>query len=335
MNAHLRPTSGRQPLVWSLTTGEAGLRAQANGLARQLSADSQEKIVRVSRLAALAPPALFRSAGLGVTAVEGAIAAPWPDVLVSCGRRAGLAAISIRGRCGSPMVMVHIQPPSSPAAFDLIVTLPHDRLAGRNVLQVKTALHGVRGSSLRSAASAGDHRFASLPRPWTTVLLGGATARSEFSIADAQRLAEGLDALRARTGGSLLITPSRRTPHRVTAALGARFVSDMNTFFWDGGGANPYLAMLAGADVLVVTSDSISMVSEALATTADVWLFDVKGGERHRHFMDTLLQARLVARLGEAPPPPRPRGFDSTPLAAAAVRGLIAGKLGLEIHPPA
>jgi hypothetical protein len=320
--------------VWSLSTGEAGSRQQARGLATELavglSAHHEEHVVEVGRLAALAPPALFSLTLGGVRAVEGDLAPPWPDVLVSCGRRASLAAMAIRRRARAPMALIHIQPPSAPTAFDLVVAMPHDHLQGRNVITVDTALHSLRASALTAAAAGSDARFAALPRPWTAVLLGGSTAHAPFSLEHAQRLADGLDALRARTGGSLLITASRRTPDNVIAAIGARYLGDLATFFWDGGGANPYLSILASADAIVVTSDSISMVSEALATPAEVWLFDVGAGHRHTHFVEALLAKRLAAWLGDPSAGAR-SPIDPTPQVAAIARDLIDAKLGLKV----
>lgn len=319
----------RRPRVWCLTTGEAGLRQQARGLAGELSSDFEERVVRVGRLAALAPPRLFALTLAGVQPVEGPLAGPWPDVLVSAGRRAGLAAMAIRRRSAAPLVAIHIQPPGDPAAFDLVVAMPHDRVGGGNVVEVETALHGLRAQALATASATGDPRFAGLPRPWTAVLLGGDTARTPFSVAAAQRLADGLDRLRASIGGSLLVTPSRRTPPAVIATLRAHNHRDMATFIWDGGGSNPYLPMLACADGIVVTGDSISMVSEALATTADVWVFEVDGGERHARFVQGLLDRKLIGRLGDPAPPRRREGTDATPVVAAVARRLIREKLQL------
>jgi hypothetical protein len=282
----------------------------------------------VSRLTALAPPAIFSLTLAGVRPAQGRIAAPWPDLLISCGRRAGLAAMAIRRRSQARMIAVHIQPPTAPAAFDLVVAMPHDRLRGGNVVRVDTALHGIRGPALQAAAVLGDARFDGLPRPWTAVLLGGDTGRTPFTASEAMKLADGLDDLRAQTGGSLLITASRRTPAAVIAALGGRYVRDTSTFFWDGGGNNPYLAILARADAIVATDDSISMVSEALATTAEVWVFEVGDqGGRHASFLKTLYDKRLVARLGDSPPPRRSHGIDATPLVADIVRDLMHSKL--------
>jgi len=320
----------RPLLVWSLTTGEAGLRQQARGLAKELSPAAQERIVEVSRLAALTPPNLFARTMAGIRAIDGELGPVWPDVLVSCGRRAGLASMAIRRRSGAAMVAIHIQQPSAPEAFDLVIVMPHDRVQGRNVIKVDTALHGLRRTALLEAAQKGDARFAAMPRPWTAVLLGGPNGNARFGRDDAQRLAVSLDQMRAQIGGSLLITPSRRTPAGVIAALDARYRFDTSVFLWDGGGDNPYLAILACAETIVVTSDSISMISEALATTAAVRIFDLGAGQRHTRFLEGLLSQRLVTPLGEASAPVRREPIDATPQIADVAREIIRAKLGLE-----
>lgn len=317
--------------VWYLTTGETGSRQQARGLALELSPTAEERVVQVSRPWAALPARLTRLTLAGISEVEGRLAPPWPDVLVSCGRRAALAAMAVRRRSGRPMVSVAIQPPPLPEAFDLVVAMAHDDLSGPNVTHIRTALHGVRPSVLAAARDLADPRFASLPRPWTGVLLGGSTQRYRFTVEDADRLISDLDALRAQTGGSLLITPSRRTPPEVIAALGRRYAGDPTVFLWDGVGPNPYLPILATADELLVTSDSISMISEALATQARVWIHSVAGGRRHLSFVAQLLEERLVARVGDPAPISRPNGVDETERLAAIVRMLAVEKLGVAL----
>jgi mitochondrial fission protein ELM1 len=49
---------------------------------------------------------------------------------------------------------------------------------------------------------------------------------------------------------------------------------------WDMTGDNPYFGMLALADGIIVTTDSISMISEAVATAVPVMLAPLPGKSR-------------------------------------------------------
>ncbi|MGH6934195.1 MAG: ELM1/GtrOC1 family putative glycosyltransferase [Dongiaceae bacterium] len=80
----------------------------------------------------------------------------------------------------------------------------------------------------------------------------------------------------AATGGSLLITTSPRTSDAVAAALQRSIRAPSHFHSWrDEGMGNPYLAFLALADRIVVTSDSASMIAEACATGKPVSLFEL------------------------------------------------------------
>ena len=82
------------PRVWAVTTGEAGMVAQAEGLARAFGEPFDSRPIRLrapwSRLPARAAPGLLRH-GLG-----GALAPPWPDLLITCGRCAAAVSVAIR-----------------------------------------------------------------------------------------------------------------------------------------------------------------------------------------------------------------------------------------------
>ena len=47
---------------------------------------------------------------------------------------------------------------------------------------------------------------------------------------------------------------------------------------WDGTGDNPYFGYLGLADAVIVTSDSVNMVTEAAATGKPVHVVDLEGG---------------------------------------------------------
>ena len=318
--------SGRELTCWWITNGAAGFRTQARGLAEAVIPRAVEKTVDVRAPWSLAPPALWRLTLMGLDPAKDRLAPPWPDVVVSCGRKAAKAAIAVKRASGGRTLAVHIQNPLAPLAeFDLVIPMRHDPVPeGPNVVPIDLALHDVTPEVLAKAAEAWRERFAHLPRPLTGVLLGGATRRHPFTVEQGRALAARLEALRAE--GGLAITPSRRTPEEVKAVLREAFAGDPGLFLWDEAGDNPYRGILALSDRLVATGDSVSMVSEAVATGRPVAVFDLGGGQRHQRFVANLVDRKIVSLLDGSPFVPG-TGLNSTPEADAALRRLIEARL--------
>tara|TARA_Y100001968_G_scaffold248872_1_gene233470 strand:- start:1733 stop:2197 length:465 start_codon:yes stop_codon:yes gene_type:complete len=104
------------------------------------------------------------------------------------------------------------------------------------------------------------------------------------------RLSEGLKRLSAEQKAGLAITTSRRTGKEIEALL-RKVLTGASTWIWNGEGENPYLGLLALADAIVVTADSVSMISEACSTGKPVYIAALEGGSVklnrfHRHLSD-------------------------------------------------
>ena len=69
-----------------------------------------------------------------------------------------------------------------------------------------------------------------------------------------------------------------------------------NAFVWDGAGDNPYLGMLALADVIIATPDSTNMAVEAAATGKPLYIVDIPGGSAKFDRLHESLRKRGVAR---------------------------------------
>jgi mitochondrial fission protein ELM1 len=246
------------------------------------------------------------------------ITTPPEPLAIGCGGKAApvLAALRRRGK-----LTVQIQHPRmDPRKFDLVVVTTHDGLTGPNVIVTRTALHRATPARLAAARADWAGRLAHLPRPLVAVLVGGSNGRFRLEAAEGAALAAQLAAIMRTDGVGVAVTPSRRTAPAVQQALRAT-LSPLGAFVWDGEGENPYFGLLAHADAIVVTADSVSMVSEAVATSAPVLLAELPGRSRRiGAFLDGLkAEGRVRPFLGrletwQASP------LDDTPLAADMVR---------------
>ena len=282
--------------AWVLTEGMAGTVTQAVGLAEAVGLPFTEKTVALQPPWCWLPPRFWPPGVLGVAYDDGTLSPPWPGLVISCGRKAIGPAREIKRRSGGRSFTVHVQDPHVPSqAFDVIVVARHDRLSGPNVIDTKGALHRVTAERLREAGAEYAAALAGLPRPFTTVLVGGPNRVYRVTPEIIGDFAARLAAFARDTGGTLLVTPSRRTGAANEAVL-REMLRDSGALIWDGTGGNPYFGYLALADHIVVTCDSVSMVSEACATGKPVYVYDLPGGSaKFRRFHD-LLRSEGITR---------------------------------------
>lgn len=294
-----RPESADSPHAWSVHDGRAGNARQADALARQLSPAVVDcTLAPRAPWRWLAPRRLPGDAAAFGTAFSASLATP-PDLAVGCGRQAALATRLLRER-GTRTVQV-LDPRVDPAHWDLVVVPEHDALRGDNVLTLLGSLHPVDDAWLADARSA-FAALEALPRPRTAVLVGGPGPHARFGSVAFDALLAAVARLQAIDGGSVLATTSRRTPADLRATLRTHFAG-MPALVWTdvAEGANPYAGLLAWADRIVCTPDSVNMLSEACATRVPVFVTDpsdVEGGPRR--FVDALLARGRVRLLGDA-----------------------------------
>ena len=309
--------------AWILSDGNAGNVRQAQSLAAALQLSPLEWVLRPG-----APWRWFaprRLPGAEAAFDEGfreALDAP-PALAIGCGRQAALATRLLRAR-GAKVVQV-LDPRLSLAHWDIVVAPAHDGLAGANVVTLQGSLHPVDDAWLARARAAFP-ALGALPGPRTTFLVGGPTAAARYDGARLEQWFDTVAATVAVEGGSLLLSASRRTPAALRERLRAR-CGQVAGRCWldDGDGPNPYPGMLAWADRIVCTPDSVNMLSEACATDAPVFVADphcVRG--RIGAFLDALAGARRVRALDGPLDPFEARPLRETARVAAEVRQRLA-----------
>ena len=292
------------PVCWAITSGEAGMVSQAIGLAEAVGLPTIQKTIRLRAPWRWLPGHLCPGSLLALDPRGDRLRPPWPDLLISCGRRSVAAAIAVRRASRGRTFTVHVQDPRVPPHhFDMVAPPAHDGLTGANVYPTRTALHRITADRLAEAADRFRGRFAHFRRPLVAALIGGDSRAYRFPVRRARELADQLIGAVEAAGGGLIVTASRRTGEESRAALAAR-LRRSDAEFWQGDGENPYLGMLALADLIVVTEDSVSMVSEACATGTPVYVAALDGGSpRIAAFHDGLRTAGVTRPfLGELAP---------------------------------
>ena len=318
--------------AWVLTDGKAGDEQQCLGVIEALGLDAEVRRV------APRPPFSWLMPWGPVDPREGPgrpgspLAAPLPDLVVASGRRSVPYVRALKRASARTFTVILKDPRTGPSAADLIWVPEHDPLRGDNVLVTLTSPHRLSPERLAAARQNPDPRLASLPGPRVAVLAGGDSRHHRFTEPDIRALTDGLTQLRA-AGASLMITPSRRTPEPLRDALRRLALPGPalpgpgagRGFVWDGDGENPYTAMLALADAIVVTADSTNMVGEAAATGAPVLLFEPSGGHPKFSALFKGLERHgavrpFFGRLEAWPYEP----LDSTPVIAEAIAAGLA-----------
>lgn len=189
---------------------------------------------------------------------------PWPDLVLTIGRRPSMVALWIKEQSGGRTRIVRVGKPTGRAErFDLVIASAEVQLPPLpRVQRIGLPLMQVDAKGVEREAALWRPRLEGLKRPLIGVLVGGATGPYRFDRQTLQRLLGETRRIVAG-GGTPYVTTSRRTAPDIVDALRRELPDGSRFFAWSPDAAdNPYKALLGLADGLIVTGDSISMMVE-------------------------------------------------------------------------
>jgi len=295
---------------WVITDSAAGNQRQALALAERLGLPIRHLILQPRAPWSWLAPRLAVGGLLALPPAQRRLfAPPWPSVAIGCGRAAALFTRQLRGLSQGHCYTVQILDPRvDHSHWDTVIAPRHDQLAGANVLTPLGSLNPIDDAWLADGRESCP-ALADLPAPRVGVLLGGPRKGIAMNADYASQLAGHLLDRYRSEGGSLLVLASRRTPTAVIEVFRRAF-NDVPGLVWAGSneGANPYPGVLGWADRLVVTPDSVNMLSEACAVGCAVHTFvATQLPAKLERFHAALRESnRLYDIDADAPPPPSP-----------------------------
>lgn len=192
-----------------------------------------------------------------------ALAPPWPDLIFTIGRRPTMAALWVQQQAGGRSRIILLgRPKRWMRRYALVIVPPQYQVPDHpRVFKLGLPLMRSPEATVAEAADRWRARLADLPRPLTTLLIGGPTQPFRFDAETARQLLAAASA--AAGSGFLYVSTSRRTPPEVVTALEQGLPDNARLYRWSPDSAdNPYQALLGLSDRFIVTGDSISMMVE-------------------------------------------------------------------------
>ena len=308
------------PKIWLLSQGRRGDLDQMQALAQALAWPTVTKTLafRGPAIPALAPLLLKSSA-------SDPLAPPWPDLIICAEALASVIAQRLRRLSGNRIKLLCLgRPAGSPRHFDLVLTTAQYRLPpAANTVELALPLAGTNarieeqdwslsrfltyGESGMAAETEEQRRMErSKPFPHIVVMVGGANFPDNLDQAIARQLASDLNTYATQRNGTLHFVTSPRTSRQVTDALLENVPSPHHVHAYGGTADNLYRSIFTSADEIIVTSDSVSMLADALTMGKPVYVYPLPRSRRlihvvsewcHRHVLDVTAVPLLLRPL--------------------------------------
>jgi uncharacterized protein len=293
--------TGRSPLIWTLCGARAGDTAQALELARLVGGRLVEKNLSFNALHFV--PNVLMGAGLQILTMESrkSIVPPWPELVIATGKRTATVARAVKTLSGGKSKLVQLgRPRAALRHFDLVITTPQYGLPDApNVIRLPTpfaAPKAVDASALESWTAAWQH----LPRPRIMAAIGASKFPLILGPRELESYARALNDVARKMRGSILLFDSPRSAKGALLAVSSCLTVPHWSASPDEKGA--YQSGLCLADHFSVTSDSVSMVTEMLATGKAVAVHRLPRRKSFHWSADHGLAA-MLARSGFLSPP--------------------------------
>ncbi len=256
----------------------------------------------------------------------------YPDLVLSTSRRTTPIARLIKKESKNKTKIIQLMHPGKCGIkdLDLVIIPEHDakKCKGNNFFMITGCPHRITDSSINEAALKWEKEFFNLPKPYLSVIIGGAIKGKPFSLENAKSLAERIKSIHKEIGGSILVTTSRRTGTEPEKLIMDTLKGiPMHTFLWGEKKENPYMGYLACADKIIITGDSVSMCSEACGTGKPVLVFEGSNWltSKHHRFVESLYDGKFAIAIDN------PKALDFYPEQKLNCATAIATKI-LEIR---
>jgi uncharacterized protein len=285
------------PVTWLILGDKQGDNSQVETLIEGLGWPYTRKYVHMRDEFVLGKPEFKASLDHLDMSNSDALTPPWPDLIITIGRRPSMVALWVREQSGNRTRIILVgKPTGNMQDFDLVIASSENQLPPlENFVPITLPLMKIEPEKITLEAAQWQHRLGKLPRPLIAILVGGETGPFIMNQQVAKRIVDLANKVKKDQKGTAYITTSRRTRPEVVETLKRDLPPGTPFFSWSAHAKdNPYKALLGSADGFIVTGDSISMIVEVVLMHKPLAIFPLPTG-----FAGTIDQLRrsLTRRL--------------------------------------
>jgi len=299
-----------------LTQGMHGMISQTEGLAKALGLSFRHETIQLKKVWNFFPPKL-------TPVFDGVLDKKFicdAKVVISCGRKSVIPSILLKRRFKKEIFNIHIQDPKvNLKNFDCIICPEHDDLNGDNIIKTKGAIHYLTKDEIKKninylKPNQGDKKI-------VTFILGGPNKYYSFSEKQMDKMFAKIKNMFISPKYKLIVIPSYRTPDNILK-LAFNYFNESHLVIKERD-KKAYLSSLGLGDIIIVTCDSTSMISEAAITGKPIYVAQMsnkRSNHRFKKFYDLFKDLGITRDLEDKIEHWNYSGLDEVNRAALLVR---------------
>jgi len=287
--------------AWCVTDGSAGMNSQVKGLAKALNVQYELKIIELKFPWNILPVGILPIfSGIFRNIINFDLLNP-PNLIITCGRQSVYFSIFLKKKLGRKIFNIHIQnPKTNLRKFDLIIAPSHDNLKHSNVISTDLAINHINSELINENIEMFKKDFLNIQQPICCVLIGGSSRNYIFNKRTVEDLTFKLKELESSNKIKVIILSSRRTDQFIVNYLNNEF-GEAHIMWKEK--YNPYIALLGLSKFIICTSDSVSMISEAIYSKKSVFIYRLRSSKKNNrieNFIDSMLEKGFVKLIPDS-----------------------------------
>ena len=200
-------------------------------------------------------------------------------ILLTCGSRMVGVSIGLKryfDKKNINIFRIHIQNPKiSSKNFDVLVVPEHDNINGKNIILSKGSLHQIKKENLIDFHKKIKSKTMKNLKKHIVFLIGGNTKNQKVSQISSILLLSEIKRIQDLFKCEIVICTSRRTPEFLLKDIKKAKIPKCTIVEPNNQNENLYPGIMFNSKFVLVTSDSINMISEAIGSGKPVFGFDL------------------------------------------------------------